>query len=76
MSGNVLVDDVKQGVNNLIHALNNIRTKNTRRDILTCDKELGKWVVRLNGVVIEEFFRYNAAQKLIAKIEAGLANKK
>lgn len=78
MTGNVFVNDVKQGVNNLIQTLNNIRdrnSRNTRRDNLTCDKELGKWVVRLNGVVIEEFFRYNAAQKLITKIKAGLDNK-
>jgi hypothetical protein len=74
MSGNVSVDNVKQGVTTLIHALSNIRKKH--RDVLTCDQELGKWVVRLNGIVIEEFFRSSSAKKLIAKIEAGLANKK
>ena len=74
MSGNLSIDDVKQSVNDFFQSFtSNPRSK--RRDVLTCDKELGKWVVRLNNVTIEEFFRYSAAQRLITKIEAALENK-
>lgn len=62
------------GIESLISSLNSIRNKNqsASRHTVTLDRELGKWVVRLNGTFIEEFYRKSSAERLVAKLEEGL----
>lgn len=42
------------------------------RNIVTCNKEGSKWIVRLNGEIIDEFYRWNSAQKLVKRLEDAL----
>lgn len=69
---------IKIGIANLMNALLKIREKNAEpvRDIINLDKEMGKWTVKLNGVVIIEYFRFSAAEKFVKRLQTGLDNRK
>ena len=77
MDNSISIESFKSGVANLMTALLRIREKNvvTVTNTVTCDKEMGKWVVRLNGVTIDEYFRHSAAERLVQRIQAGLDNR-
>ena len=69
---------IKSGIANLMNTLLKIREKNVEpiTDAVTLDKDMGKWAVKLNGVVIDEYFRLSAAERLATRIRAGLDNRK
>lgn len=57
-------------VDSLIQLVSGSKVRN-RHDV-TCDKEQGKWSVRINGVLIESYYRRAAAEKLVERIETAL----
>lgn len=50
--------------------LNKLVVKNS--NTVTCEIEMGKHVVRVNGVVIEEFWRGKSANALADRLRAAL----
>ena len=69
-AGTTIKKTIEPYVDQVRSQLNKLTTKN--RNTVTCEVEMGKHAVRVNGVLIEEFWRKNSADTLTARLRAAL----